>query len=128
MLTQGKEFVSAIKEARIKHGLTQQQVSDLTGVPFRSIQNWELGVRKCPDYVEKMVVTMIEQQVKHGQWEWFEEWIPSTPDHPKECEDCGWRCGKCKTALEDVVGGYWDDPFETPMINYCPNCGVKIII
>ena len=57
-----------IKEARIKHGLTIKQVSDLTGVPYRSLQNWEAGVRKCPDYVSNMVVTMIDQ--KFG-----------TPDH-----------------------------------------------
>ena len=53
-----------IKEIRVKYGLTQSQVSNITGVPFRSIQNWEAGVRKCPDYVEKMVVTMIENTFK----------------------------------------------------------------
>ena len=62
MLTQGQEFHSKIKETRIKHGLTQKQVSELTGVPERSIQNWEAGVRKCPDYVEKMVVDIINQK------------------------------------------------------------------
>lgn len=61
--------------------------------------------------------------MRHGRWEWFEEWTPSTPEHPAECEDCGWRCGKCKTALEDVVGGYWDDPDDEPTLRYCPNCG-----
>ena len=66
------------------------------------------------------------QEVRHGLWEWFEEWLPSTPDHPAECQDCGWRCSECKTALEDIVGGYWDDIYEKPMINYCPNCGAKM--
>ena len=61
--------------------------------------------------------------VRHGQWEWFEEWCPGTPDHPRECEDSGWRCGKCKTALEDVVYGLWDDPDEEPKLKFCPNCG-----
>ena len=62
MLSQGTEFVSKIKEARIKYGLTQTQVSNLTGVPFRSIQNWEGGQRKCPAYVEKMVVDILDQK------------------------------------------------------------------
>lgn len=61
MLSEGKEFHSAIKEARIKRGLTQTQLSEEIGVPFRSIQNWETGIRKCPAYVEKMVVDMIYQ-------------------------------------------------------------------
>ena len=66
------------------------------------------------------------EPVKRGWWEWFEEWSQSTPDYPEECEDCGWRCSKCKTALEDIVGGYWDDIDEEPMLNYCPNCGAKM--
>jgi DNA-binding transcriptional regulator YiaG len=49
-----------IKEARIKYNLTQKQVSELTGIPVRTIQNWEAGVRKCPDYVTKMAVMLIE--------------------------------------------------------------------
>lgn len=64
--------------------------------------------------------------VVHGRWEWFEDWYPSTPDHPMECEDCGWMCGECKTALEDIVGGCWDDPYDEPKLNYCPNCGAKM--
>lgn len=64
--------------------------------------------------------------VRHGEWEWFEEWIPCTTEHPRECEDCGWRCGNCKQSLEDMVGGYWDNPDETPKLAYCPNCGAKM--
>ena len=64
--------------------------------------------------------------VVHGRWEWFEEWYPSTPDHPMECEDYGWRCGECKTSLEDMVGGCWDDSDDEPKLNYCPNCGAKM--
>ncbi len=64
--------------------------------------------------------------VRHGRWEWFEEWNPSTPNHPTELDDCGWRCGKCKIALEDVVGGCWDNPDEEPKLKYCPDCGAKM--
>lgn len=54
-----------IKESRIKHGLTQKQLSNITGIPERTIQNWEGGQRNCPDYVEKMVLDTLEQ--KFGQ-------------------------------------------------------------
>lgn len=63
-----------IKEVRTKYGLTQTQVSNITGVPFRSIQNWEAGVRRCPAYVEKMVVDVLDQ--KFG-----------TPDHQTFLEE-----------------------------------------
>ena len=58
-----------IRHIRVKHGLTQTQMSELTGVPFRTIQNWETGVRKCPDYVAKMVVNMVEQKFSHPDYQ-----------------------------------------------------------
>lgn len=65
-----------IKEARIKYGLTQQQLSNITGIPHRTIQNWEGGQRKCPEYVEKMILEKLEQTF-------------SQPD--------------CKTILEEIL-------------------------
>ena len=73
-------------------------------------------------YAEKLISNGFAQ-VRHGRWEWFEELDPGTPDHPRECQDSGWRCDECKTALEDVVGGCWDDPDEEPKLKFCPNCG-----
>lgn len=61
--------------------------------------------------------------VRHGRWEWFEEWNLSTSDHPTELENCGWRCSECKTPIEDTAGGYWDD---SPTLKYCPECGANI--
>lgn len=54
-----------IKELRIRYGLTQKQLSEITGIPERTIQNWEGGQRKCPEYVENMVAGLLEQ--KFGQ-------------------------------------------------------------
>ena len=83
--------------------------------------------RKCiiADTAEKIYNAGYRKQ-SEGEWEWFEEWNPSTPEHPRECDDCGWRCGECKTALADIVGGYWDDPEEKPKLNLCPNCGANM--
>jgi DNA-binding XRE family transcriptional regulator len=105
MLSEGKEFQSKIKEARIQKGLTQQQVSDLTGVPFRSIQNWETGIRKCPDYVEKMVVNIINQTK-----------LP----YCSYCEDLDWlNAIVCYVPTDN--GSATDIP-----VNYCPNCGTEL--
>ena len=56
-----------IKEERLKLGLTQQQLSDLTGIPFRTIQNWEGGQRKCPEYVERLLLYYLEHEFKKGR-------------------------------------------------------------
>ena len=41
-----------ILEARQEAGLTQKQVYEKIGVPVRTLQNWEAGIRICPQYVE----------------------------------------------------------------------------
>lgn len=40
-----------IKQARKEVGMTQQNVQDQFGIPRRSLQNWEAGIRDCPEYV-----------------------------------------------------------------------------
>lgn len=54
------ETVNNIKNLRVRFGLTQKQLSEVTGIPFRTIQNWEGGQRKCPDYVEKLLIFYLE--------------------------------------------------------------------
>jgi ribosome-binding protein aMBF1 (putative translation factor) len=48
--------MNAIKTARIKAGLTQQQMSDLMGIPKRTIENWDMKRGPCPPYVERLVI------------------------------------------------------------------------
>ena len=80
----------------------------------------------CKEIINKIPIADVAP-VRHGSWEWFEEWSQSTPESPKECTDCGWRCGRCKVKLDDMVGWYWDDPYDEPKLNYCPNCEGKLM-
>lgn len=64
--------------------------------------------------------------VVHGGWEWYEKWVPSTTEHPAECQAFGWRCSNCKRDAQDMGFGYWDDPTEKPLMIYCPVCGAKM--
>lgn len=89
----------SIKETRIKHGLTIKQVSDLTSVPYRSLQNWEAGVRKCPDYVSNMVVTMIEQKFGTPDHQMFlEELLEMFKSDSKHA-----KCEETKTYIENLI-------------------------
>ena len=56
--------MNTIKNIRIKYNLTQHQLSDLTGIPHRTIQNWEGGQRKCPEYVERLLLFYLENTIK----------------------------------------------------------------
>ena len=39
------------KELRQQSGMTQRQFADYFGIPKRTIENWEAGVNKCPEYL-----------------------------------------------------------------------------
>ena len=49
-----------IREMRVELGDTQHEFADRYHIPFRTIQNWENGVRKPPEYI----VSLLERQVK----------------------------------------------------------------
>jgi DNA-binding transcriptional regulator YiaG len=51
-----------IKEMRTRTGLTQAQFAQLLGIPKRSVENWERGVSRCPDYVTKLIHYFLEHE------------------------------------------------------------------
>lgn len=53
----------SIKEARERAGLTREELSIWLGIPYRTLQNWETGSRKCPDYVERLIVDKIHSDI-----------------------------------------------------------------
>ena len=48
-----------IEEARKARGMSRKEVSRKLGIPYRRLENWEKGISKCPEYVEKLVVAEI---------------------------------------------------------------------
>lgn len=55
-----------IKEARHKAGFSQQKMADVTGIPRRTIEDWERGVRKPPEWAEKLIVDKLLQIAKES--------------------------------------------------------------
>ncbi len=51
----------SLKEERLNAGLTQQQMSELMEIPKRTIEDWEAGRRKCPPYVERLVIKELRE-------------------------------------------------------------------
>ena len=45
-----------LKEIRKFMKFTQQDITDLFGIPRRTFQDWELGNRKCPDWCKNLVI------------------------------------------------------------------------
>jgi transcriptional regulator with XRE-family HTH domain len=49
-----------LRDMRTKAGITQQQMTELFGIPRRTYENWESGTRKCPKYVENLIIDKLE--------------------------------------------------------------------
>ena len=57
-----EENIKAVREA---HNLSRKQFTELLEIPYRTLQDWELGNRKCPDYLIKLIKFRLE----HGEKE-----------------------------------------------------------
>lgn len=50
-----------IEEARKAAGLSRPAMSKAMGIPVRTIEEWEAGRRKCPPYVERLVIKELNE-------------------------------------------------------------------
>ena len=55
------------KELREQSGMNLKQFSEYFEIPYRTIQNWEGGQRKCPEYLLKLMQYKLESNKKEGQ-------------------------------------------------------------
>ena len=55
-----------IQEFIKSSSMTHKQLSERFGIPKRTIEDWSRGVRKCPEYVVKMMIELLEKD-KEGK-------------------------------------------------------------
>lgn len=71
-------------------------------------------------------------EVRHGRWEWKEEWETHPETHSCDLISCGWYCHNCGIELGEYLtkktGRYvcLDDDFCEPTLGICPNCGARM--
>ena len=53
-----------IKEIRQQSGMTQKEFSEYFGIPKRTIEDWDRGARKCPEY---LISLMEYKLIKEGK-------------------------------------------------------------
>ena len=54
--------MQTIKDIRSSTGLSQSQFCKELGIPLRTLQKWETGERKCPDYVVDLIAYKVEHE------------------------------------------------------------------
>jgi DNA-binding transcriptional regulator YiaG len=60
---QGGTQMPTVKELREKANMTRPQFCEYFGIPYRSMQDWELGNRNCPGY---LISLMEYKLIKEG--------------------------------------------------------------
>lgn len=54
-----------IKELRASLGMTIVEFSQALGIPRRTLENWEYGMRPMPDYMMKLIECYCRHELKH---------------------------------------------------------------
>lgn len=45
----------SLKQLRERTGMNRRQFADYFGIPYRTLQEWELGGRRVPDYLLRLM-------------------------------------------------------------------------
>lgn len=59
--------MTTIRDARKAAGLSQQGVTDILGIPRRTLQDWESGRRTPPGWAEALVVEKLGKIAKDNK-------------------------------------------------------------
>ena len=53
--------IMTIEEARKAAGLSRKEMSERFLIPYRTLQNWEKGLRQCPAWAERLIINELER-------------------------------------------------------------------
>lgn len=51
-----------IKELRQAAAMSRKEFSEYFNIPYRTIEDWEAGRRKCPVYLEELIKYKLEKE------------------------------------------------------------------
>lgn len=63
----------SIKELRESTGMTRKAFSEHTGIPVRTLEDWEAGRRRPPEYIPRLIAYQLKYEELSGE---------------KKCSDC----------------------------------------
>jgi DNA-binding transcriptional regulator YiaG len=67
LMTDKLSAADKIRAARKKAGLTQQQLAEHYGIALRTVEAWERGLRKPPEYALPLLLRCIELDFNHAE-------------------------------------------------------------
>ena len=78
-----------IREMRIRLGDTQSEFAARYNIPFRTIQNWETGMRKPPEYIIELLESRMKSDIANRRATALPEYDPKKRNLPKRGDYVG---------------------------------------
>ena len=91
-----------IYEMRTALGDTQSEFAQRYNIPFRTIQNWEGGVRKPPEYVVSLLESRIQSDIYNRKTMILPKYDAKKKELPKRCDYIG--AVSWLTAVQECLG------------------------
>ena len=91
-----------IREMRSRLGDTQSEFAARYHIPFRTVQNWETGLRKPPEYIMRLLESRIREDLVNRKTAVLPQYDSRKRNLPKRCDYVGalsWL-----TAVRDCIG------------------------
>ena len=95
-----------IREMRTKLGDTQSEFASRYNIPFRTIQNWETGLRKPPEYIITLLENRIREDLVNRKTAKLPQYDPHKKNLPRRSEYVGslsWLKAVCECVGENIV-------------------------
>jgi len=95
-----------IRELRKQLGDTQTEFAERYNIPFRTIQNWEAGVRTPPEYLLELLESRVKEDIINRKTNVLPEYDPHKQNLPKRSDYLGavsWLKAVRDRIGEDVV-------------------------
>lgn len=91
-----------VREMRTRLGETQSDFAMRYGIPFRTIQNWETGVRKPPEYIMNLLKDRVQRDLVNRRTTTLPKYNEQKENLPKRSDYVGaisWL-----KAVRDCIG------------------------
>ena len=56
------DIAKAIRDLRESTGMSRKEFSDHTGIPVRTLEDWEAGRRTPPDYIPRLIAYQLKYE------------------------------------------------------------------
>ena len=59
-------FASSLIFIRSQTGMNKKQFAEYLGIPYRTLQDWELGNAQAPEYVLRLIAYKVQMEKERG--------------------------------------------------------------